>query len=239
MTNCFSITTVGFTHTGQFIDREGLTKACYWLNYGKCSVTFKCPFIAEICQCNITSITPVSRIKTIALKRFDEICKQMHSSNSFILHYNLLRQIFFGWWHIILINKCLTCPFEVMGNSVHVTTTEENKTSICCLAPKSSSFPFDVFSGVLLLSRRIHNCAITTFLLSVPPVKLFLTLSVIPVPWSPVRCQQVPVMSGCLHILSLNWNTTYFSPVTTMSCLHFPSLKLSTVLSFFKLPSTF
>lgn len=125
----------------------------------------------------------------------------------------------------ILINKCLTCPFEIMGNSVHLATTKENKTSICCRAPKSSCIPFDVFSRVPLLSRRIHNCAITSFLLSVPPVKLFLILSVMPVPWSPVRCQQVPVLSGCLHILSFKWNTTCFSPVTTMSFLHSPPPK--------------
>ncbi len=108
-----------------------------------------------------------------------------------------------------------------MGNSVHVITIKENKMSVCYLGPKSSCIPFDVFSRVPLLHRRIHNCAITSFLLSVPPVKLFLIFSVTPVPWSPVCCQQVPVLSGCLHILSFNWNTTYFSSVT-ISCLHFP-----------------
>lgn len=106
-----------------------------------------------------------------------------------------------------------------MGNSDHVITTKENKTSIRYLAPKSSCISFDVFSRVPLLRRRIHYCAITSFLLSVPPVKLFLILSVNPVPWSPVCCQQVPVLSGCLHILSFNWNTTYFSSVTTMYVL--------------------
>lgn len=104
--------------------------------------------------------------------------------------------------------------------------------SICCLAHKSSSFLFDEFIRVLLLSRRIHNCAITSFLLSVPPVKLFLTLSFLFL-WSLVRCQQVPVLSGCLHILSLNWNNTYFSPVTTMFCFHFRSPKPYCIIFFF------
>lgn len=148
--------------------------------------------------------------------------------HSEIVHW-FVKTVIFGWWYIILINKCLTCPFEVMRNSVHVITTKENKMSVGFLAPKSSSIPFDVFSRVPVLSRRIHNCAITSFLLSVPSVRLFLILSVIPVPSSPARCQRVPFLSGCLHVLSFNWNTTYFSLGTTISCLHFPPLKLCNV----------
>lgn len=128
-------------------------------------------------------------------------------------------------------DKCLTCPFEVRRNRIRVITTKKNKTSVYSLAPKSSSVLLDVFSGVPPLSGRTHNCAVASFLLSVPPVKIFLRLSLIPLPSSPVRCQQVPVLSGCLHILSFNWNTT--SPLWQL-CLSFIfSLPNLTVSDFF------
>lgn len=143
----------------------------------------------------------------------------------------------FGWWNFMLMDKCLTCPFEVRRNRIRVITTKKNKTSVYSLAPKSSSVLLDVFSGVPPLSGRTHNCAVASFLLSVPPVKIFLRLSLIPLPSSPVRCQQVPVLSGCLHILSFNWNTT--SPLWQL-CLSFIfSLQNLTVSDFFSFLSAF
>lgn len=157
------------------------------------------------------------------------ICKD---SCFFIVH-------FFGGGGLIrysiLINKCLTCPFE--GRRKRPGNKQQKKTeqSVCFTALKSSCFPFDVPSRVPELSRRIHNCAVASLLRSVPSVRLSLILSVIPLPWSPhppptttttttppARCHQVPVLSGCLRFLSfsLAWLLLFFEAEYIASWCH-------------------
>jgi len=85
-----------------------------------------------------------------------------------------------------------------------------NTTSICCLAPKSSSFPFDVFS---CSHRWVGGFTTGPSLLSSFPrfSPSCQTLPVIPVSWSPVRSQQVP---------SLEWVAPH--PVTKFNATFLP-----------------
>lgn len=167
------------------------------------------PTLFECCS----SLLPI-----FCIVRYVQVSQQYQQSRKNVLN-GLSNYLF----HLSVMIRCNA----VKINAVHGITAKENKMSVTCLTLSTFCVMYSV--GFHYWVGGLNN-AVTINRLSLPAVKLYLILSIISTLWSPVCCQQV-------HILSLNWHTTF--PMWQLYLGFISSSKTLQYNLFFKVTPTF